>query len=607
MKRSTCLFVFLLLAANLAFAQAPPTVSTEIVVTASAVPETIETTPASLTVITKKEIEDRAARDVAEALREVPGLTVSRTGSLGKSTSVFIRGASSKQTLVLFNGVEINDVYFSGYNWGQFSTAGVERVEVARGPFSSLYGADAVGGVVNIITTGGGNQMAGDLAGGGRGLRDASISMSRADGSFSTFATVEHRQDDGFAPNDNDRQNALVAGINHAGASFTAGLNGRFVNYDLGVPRNTNLFATAYVPTLFHRERGREWQLAVPLTARAGSVLLEGRVSESRRSDEIQDPEFESFGETDAARRNARAAARMATSFGTIVAGGEVERAESTHHDSFGLDIDKRSRSSNALFIEDRYERIIGAGRIDVSAGFRRDHFSTFGTETSPRIAAAWSSGGNKIRGAYGQSFRAPQIGELYLPFFGNPDLKAERSRSSEVGYDHYFAEGSVSITAFNNDFHELIVYDVFQNRFGNIGEARSRGVELSAGRRSGPLSTRVMYTYLQATEEPSGDLLVRRPKHSVSVALGWDGPRFGADLVVVGVGSRRDINDLFPFDTVTNERYSTADLTVRWNAGQFTPYVKVENATNTEYEEVFGYPSPDRRVIAGLRVRSGR
>ena len=607
MKRITPLFFSLLLAAVPTLAQSPPPISSEIVVTASAVPETIESTPASVTVVDRKDIEDKAARDVAEALREVPGLTVSRTGSLGKSTSVFIRGASSKQTLVLFNGVEINDVYFSGYNWGQFSTAGVERVEVARGPFSSLYGADAVGGVVNIITTGGGNRSSVDLAAGGRGLKDGSASVSSLAGTVSYFATAEHRQDNGFAPNDNDRQNAVIAGATRASGAFSAGVSGRFVNYDLGVPRNTDALATKFVPTLHHRERGREWQVAIPVTLKVGGVVLEGRASESRRRDEIEDPDVDSFGDTDSQRRNFRASARMATAFGTIVAGGETERAEATHHDNFGLDIETRDRSSNAFFIEDRLERMVGNGRVDVSVGVRRDQFSTFGSETSPRVAAAWGAGGNKIRAAYGQSFRAPQIGELYVPFFGNPDLKAERSRSAEIGYDRYFTNSSLSITAFNNDFNELIVYDVVSNRFENIGEARSRGVELTGATRSGPISTRVMYTYLKATEEPSGELLVRRPKHTVSVALGWDGKRAGADLVVVGVGSRRDVNDLFPFKTVTNERYTTADLTLRWNASKFTPYLKVENLTNQEYQEVFGYPSPARRAIAGVRFSTGR
>ena len=124
----------------------------EVVVTASALPESVESTPAATTVITKEEIEQREARDVADVLREVPGLAVSRTGSPGRATSLFTRGSNSTHTLVLWNGIEITNPYFAGYDWGRFSTAGVEQIEVVRGPYSALYGSDAVAGVISIIT-----------------------------------------------------------------------------------------------------------------------------------------------------------------------------------------------------------------------------------------------------------------------------------------------------------------------------------------------------------------------------------------------------------------------------------------------------------------------
>src|SRR5262249_11013788 len=98
------------------------------------------------------------------------------------------------------------------------------------------------------------------------------------------------------------------------------------------------------------------------------------------------------------------------------------------------LDLDTHHRTSQSFFAEDRFSR----GGFELAAGLRHDHYDIFGDETSPRVAAAWSMAGNKFRAAYGQAFRAPQIGELYLPFFGNPDLHAERSHSAEVGYDHF-------------------------------------------------------------------------------------------------------------------------------------------------------------------------
>src|SRR5207247_9648198 len=130
-------------------------------------------------------------------------------GSLGKTTSIFIRGASSKQALVLWNGVEINDPYFSGYNWGQFSTAEVQRVEVVRGPFSSLYGADAVGGVVNIITAGGHDHADLDIAAGGRGHFNRLASFRPTAGRVAPHRSSGHRPDDCCGPTSNQTETSL--------------------------------------------------------------------------------------------------------------------------------------------------------------------------------------------------------------------------------------------------------------------------------------------------------------------------------------------------------------------------------------------------------------
>jgi vitamin B12 transporter len=282
-----------------------------------------------------------------------------------------------------------------------------------------------------------------------------------------------------------------------------------------------------------------------------------------------------------------------------MVVGAEGEKAEATNHDSFGLDLNTHHRSSNAVFVEDRFSR----GPFELSAGARYDHYDTFGGETSPRVGVAWSHEGHKVHAAYGQAFRAPQIGELYLPFFGNPDLHAEHSHSVELGYDRFFSSGAaVSVTAFRNTFRDLITYDLAASRFANIGLARSSGVELAASDRRGPFTGSLSYTFLRATEEPSGAELARRPKHSGSVALGYIRGAASAELVVARVGSRADVNDLVPFDNVTNRAYTVADITFRWSVRAFEPYAKIENLTNTHYQEVFGYPSPTRRGLLGVR-----
>jgi vitamin B12 transporter len=592
------LFLFILAATP----QQPPVIQQEIIVTASALPESVEETPAAASVVTRDEIEKREARDVADILREVPGVTVSRTGSPGKTTSVFLRGGSSKQALVLWNGVEMNNAYHSAYNFGQLSTAGVERVEIVRGPFSALYGSDAVSGVVNVLTAPTHDEAQVDVEAGERGLVNAAAHAAISRDRWSGHATVEHRNDDGFAPNDDFTSTSLLGGASFTpNANASIGVLARYSSYDLGIPRNVNALGNAFVPTPNRREDGWESQLAIPIRFDAGRLTWNVRLTENHRNDDYEDPDG-AFGaekaHTDAVTRAANASVRTKTAIGTITLGGEYENSEVDHTDTFGLDVDSRDRDSRSVFIEDR----ISIGALQITAGLRNDHFDTFGSELSPRVAAAWVRNGHKIRAAYGEGFRAPAIGELYSPFFGFPNLQPEHSRSIEVGYDRYWRDGSFTASLFDSDYEDLIFYDNLAGHYGNIHTATSRGLELGATRNFGKLSAALSYTYLDTEDESTGEDLLRRPRHSGSLALGYDFAPFTAELVVQHAGARLDVTDLFPYGNVTNEARTVADFTLRWLAGAVIPYVRVENLTDERYEEVFGYPSAPRRFSAGVR-----
>jgi vitamin B12 transporter len=583
-------------------------ISDRIVVTASDVVETVESTPAAVTVITRKDIDERAARDVADVLREVPGLAVSRTGSAGKATSLFTRGAASTQTLVLWNGIEINNPYFSGYDWGRFSTAGVTQVEVVRGPFSALYGSDAVAGVVNVLTEPAATGMRAEVQSGGHGLRNGMVDGSWAGGANHLSVALEHRTDDGFAPNDDFRQNSGNAVWRWAPSkAFSFGLAARATSYDLGIPFNLNGTATALVPSLQRRQNGTERQIAIPLQQTLGAFSYDVTLSEARNRDDFRDPE-DPFGVTDASTSSRTRRARLTTrtttsSFGTLVAGGEIERAKVDDVNNFGVNLADLTRRSHALFVEDRAK----FGPVELSAGVRYDRFDTFGSQTSPRVAAALvRDNGTKWRAAYGEGFRAPSVGELYYPFSGNRDLKAERSRSIEAGYDAPMgASGLFSLTAFWSRYRNLINFDNATFAFANIGRARSDGLELGMDEQvTSAVYTHLAYTFLHRDEdEATGERLPRRPKHSGALTLGWrNGGGLDANVSLVRSGARADILPVAPFARVTNGAYTTVDANVQLRAGRLTPFVKVENLRNARYEEVLGYPSPGRRAIVGLR-----
>ncbi len=611
MKHALAIFPTLLLIAFSAVAQTP-VASEEIVVTASALPERADDTPASVTVITREEIETRVARDVSDVLREVPGVTIARIGSAGHQTSIFTRGSSPAHTLVMWNGVAINTPFFGGYDWGQFSTSGIEQIEIVRGPFSALYGSDAMAGVVNILTVPTRSSLQASVEGGGRGLFNAQVAASHVKGGLTLSGAFESRNDDGFADNDDfDQRSANVAlrwmFPTASAAQFSIGLTGRYTTYDLGIPTNLNFALDQLVPSLERRQDGSEQQIAIPIEQTFGAFQYELLLAENRREDTLDDP-GDPFGpffqSTDSRTRRARLTTRTKTSIGTIVAG--AERADTTVDDvtNFGPNFLDKERQERSLFVEDRYSRSVGASRLELSAGVRYDDYDTFGSETSPRVAAAWITGHNKFHAAYGEGFRAPSVGELYSPFGGNTELRAERSSSIEAGVEHSFDRGgAVSLTLFQDRYRDLITNFGFQ--LANIGRARARGVEVSAeGPVTGNVNGGITYTYLDTEQLDSGLELPRRPRHSGSAFVSVRRGISQLNLIVLRTGERADILPVLPFTRTSNRAYTTVDANVQVDFGRFTPYVKVENLTDVEYEEVRGYVSPSRRAVVGVRFR---
>jgi len=612
MKRVLASAIFLFVVPAFAQSTTPQPqqkIGEEIVVTASSLPETVQATPAAVTVITKKDIDERAARDVADVLRAVPGLVLARSGSPGKATSLFTRGAASTQTLVMWNGIVLNNPYFSGYDWGRFSTAGVQQIEVVRGPFSALYGSEAMAGVVNVLTTPRNSGVHGDLESGSHGLRNAMVDAAFAGETLTAAGDYEHRTDDGFNPNDDFHQNSASGNIKWSPTdAFSLGAAARHTSYNLGIPFNTNAAGTALVPSLDRRQNGTETQIALPVTLTLGRFITDLTLSDNRRVDDFHDPAdpFTTSTSTDAKTRRARLTERFATPVGTIVAGGEYVRDVVNDVTNFGPNFLDKRRTAQSLFIEDRYSHALGTGtRFELSAGVRRDHFDVFGTQTSPRIAAAIVSGGTKWRAAFGRGFRAPSLGELYFPFFGNPNLSAESNTSYEVGFDSAIGrDGLFSLTYFNSRYRNLITFDPVTFISQNIGRVRSDGIEAGATQHvSANVYTAFSYTYLHRNEdEATGLRLLRRPKHSGSLSAGYRSGAMDTNIAILHTGEREDTLAVLPFSRTTNRAYTTVDANLQYHLSRLTPFVKVENLSNVRYEEVVGYQSPGRRVILGVK-----
>ena len=362
------------------------------------------------------------------------------------------------------------------------------------------------------------------------------------------------------------------------------------------------------MPSLDRRQNGTETQIAVPVTLTLGRFISDLTLSDNHRRDDFNDPAdpFTTSTSTDAKTRRARLTTRFATPAGTIVAGGEYERDTVNDVTNYGPNFLDKRRTDHSLFVEDRYSRELSEGsHFELSAGIRRDRFDTFGSQTSPRLAAAIVSGATKWRAAYGRGFRAPSLGELYYPFFGNPKLSAESNRSYEIGYDAAMGrDGLFSLTYFNSRYRNLITFDPVTFISQNIGRVRSDGIEAGATQHvSANVYTAFSYTYLHRDEdEKTGLRLLRRPKHSGSFSTGYRNGAVDTNIAVIRTGQREDSMAVLPFSRVTNRSYTTIDVNTQYHLSHLTPFVKIENLGNARYEEVVGYASPGRRVIVGVK-----
>lgn len=610
---SFSLVFFLTSAPALPAAEAPaPAIAETIVVTASALEEPLATTPASVTVITREDIEREKARDLVTMLREVPGLTVARSGTEGKQTSLFMRGANAVHTLVMWNGIEINVPYFGGFDWGQLSTAGVDRVEVVRGPYSAIYGSDAVAGVVNIISGERDPGMTATFETGERGLIGGRIDGAWKSGALSIDAALDSRSDEGFRENDDFEQTAALASLTwRLGANTSVGLAARYNEFALGIPLNVNAVGDQLIPSLNRRQSGDELQLAIPVRQDLGWTSWELTASRSDRTDEFSDPEDPfgySFAVTDSVVDRGILTTRTPTVIGTIVFGGEYERATVRDINAYDMPgaptLDDAERTSRAAFIENRYSRPLGRGRsLEVSVGTRWDDYDTFGSHVSPRIAAALVVGSGKARAAWGEGFRAPSVAELYFPFGGNSDLNPERSRTWEVGYDHQITTStSASATYFNSDYDNLIIYDNATFAFSNAGAAEVQGLELALRWAGAAFRASGSWTLLDTERVATGRQLERRPRNSGSLSLGWSGGPASAEVSMIHSGEKLDVQPIAPYASIEADAWTTIDVSAEYSLGSLRPYVRIENLLDERYEEVLGYPSASRRALIGVR-----
>lgn len=567
-----------------------------VVVSATLDSEEREDVPASVTVLDRQEIEDRQAVDLPELLSTVPGLSVVQAGSPGQQTSVFTRGVESYHTLLLWNGIPLNDPYFGAVNWQFVSLEGVERVEVVRGPFSALYGSNAVGGVVQVFT---GARQGGSLSleGGENGYARGGLAAGADLGSVRLDVTGHVRRGEGELENDFfDGEEAVARALWTVSPGVSVGVLARANDSETGIPLSGGQ------PTLNRRISWEEREVAVPFRLERGPWELEAQISETQFDAAFRDPDFP-FGalatDTDSEALRGRAVATWRTGQDFWVAfGGDWERLEVTNASGGVPDLDGARQRTWAAFAQASW----GRGPVRAELGLRRDDNDVFGAETSLRTGAVLSlSGSTRLRASYGEAFRAPSLGELFFPGFGNPDLQPETGESWELGLEHEAGGWRFALTGFENRLRNLIDFHPVTFVSLNIGRARSRGVEGEVGAQRGIFAARLTGTYQEAEDLDTGLALLRRPEESAALLLTAKPGNWTFNLEGRYVGDRTDLDEV-TFSRRENPAYTRVDVAARWRAlSWLAPYARVENVADEDYEPVLRYPAPGRTLIGGV------
>ena len=560
-----------------------------------------------LTVITDADIDRRQAVFAADILGDVPGLSLSRNGGFGGVTTVRMRGAAGDKTLVLIDGVVQNDASSpnGGYDFAGLDLADVERIEILQGPQGSLWGSDAIGGVISLTSRElnglrfgleGGTYatLRGSAAAGVATERFAingSISGYRSDGVSKAANGVE---DDGF-----ESWSASVGGRVAIGDRVTLDGRVRYSAFDTDLDGYDAFFAFGDTAD---RSESESWSGFSRLRADdvAGldhSLTISGY--------DLQRDNISAFSSSYQADRGTvryslgRGGAGDTLAF---VAGLERDETEATVSTGDTADLDATS-----LFGVLRWRPL---EPLTLTGALRYDDPDDFDSETTARLSASYEVGaGFTLQASWGQGYKVPTISQVVCDFCfpAGPSLglKPEKADGWDLGAswrspdDRLFAQ----VTGYRLEVEDQISYGI--GRYLNIDRTTTTGVTAAFDAEFGPVTVRAGYAYTDAINATTGARLLRVPEHSGSVSLGWSNDRFDTRLTVRAEGEQVDSNPS-TFAGEIRDGFVTADLTGGWKLNdRLTVTARIENLADKDYQESLGYRETGRAAYIGIRFRN--
>jgi vitamin B12 transporter len=580
-----------------------------IVVTGIREPQQLARSTADIVRIDAATIRDSNADSVEDLLRREAGLQVVRNGGPGQSSGYFLRGAGTSGTVILIDGVRVGTATAGQVEFESLSLAQIDHIEVLRGPASSLYGADAVGGVIQVFTRRGegGARVVGSAAVGGYGSHQGDVGISGVDGAFDYAATIGHDQSRGVSairPNDlfgdfNPDNDGFSRTFGNARLGYTLAPGHRIGIDVIGSRLNAQYDSAEFNPPDFIPDPSPDFRNH--LNTSVVSISYRGRISPPwtttlQASKNIDDST--SGGATTSRFRTEREQETWQNAL-NFSADQQLVLAYEHLREEVGGDVftDQPKRSNNAVLAV--YSG--GFGPTQLEASLRFDDNSVYGSNTTGNVGASYEVlTGLRLRARAGTTFRAPTFNDLFFPGFSNPNLKPERGESFEIGTTWQSAATSAAATLYRNRVTDLIITDSNCSCGMNVGRARLQGATLSGAQRWGGLSVRATVDLLDATNADTGARLNRRAAHQESLIGDYQTGAWSVGGSIVDVGARPDGPE---GTTFVLGGYGIVDLRAAW---RFLPQWRLEakllNALDHRVEPVRDYQGLGRQAWLGIR-----
>ena len=601
--RNSSLVVGVCLSASLAQAQTPRgTGPEEIIVAANRVEQSIGTVLAATTVIDKDSIRRSSAQNLAELLAGVPGMQFSPAGGLGAQTSLFLRGTESDHTLILVDGVQMTTSTGPAGRLEFIPLDQIERVEIVRGPRSSVYGSEAIGGVLNIITK---PQVGEDFNGslkmmaGTQNSSDANLGLQGRVGNTALSLNASRQQTDGIdfsergsADDDGYENDSYSLSLAHQfGERFS--LSSTYSSFDARSDYDDGVVNTD------------SQQFSMTLTAALSESWDSSLIIEQFEEDNA---DAGSFGLTNSASENRRLSWQNNYSFdaGNLLSFGVDRQEQELRYATFGALQTDTSRDNDGVFGVYIHE---GAA-LDFTLSLRNDDNERFGNHSTGSVAIgrdltdsvrAWVS--------YGTAFKAPNLIDLYVDFpafffFANPNLNPETAQSLELGLQASALGASWQLNIFRNDIDDLIATDASFTSLANIQQARIDGLEATVSTTFSGWGLDAALTLLDHENRSTGVGLLRRPEQTLSINLARDFGVLDLTLNLLAQGEHLDI-DPVSFGNSKVGGFGVLNVIAGYQLSEdFELRLRIGNLLDKDYQVVDGFNTQDRTAQLSLNYQ---